>query len=47
MADVPADSHPEEYDRPPIYERPVGGIVRVMERVFRLGMTQRDANKES
>jgi hypothetical protein len=47
MADVTSDSHPTEYDRPPDYNRPVGGIVRVMERVFKLGMKQSDANKES
>ena len=36
-----------EYQRPPQYGRPVGGLVRVMERVLKIGMTQPDANKES
>jgi hypothetical protein len=47
MAEITADSHPTEYDRPQDYKRPVGGIVRVMERVFNQGMTQPEANKES
>lgn len=36
---------PTEYDRPPVYGRPVGGIVRLLDRIFRLGMTQADAIK--
>jgi hypothetical protein len=37
--------HPEEYNRPPVYERPLGGIVRVMDRLIKQGMTQADAIK--
>jgi hypothetical protein len=36
---------PTEYDRPPVYQRPLGGIVRVMERLLNLGMTQAEAIK--
>lgn len=36
---------PTEYERPPVYERPLGGIVRVMERLLKLGRTQADAIK--
>lgn len=43
MADV--IPHPTEYARPPVYERPLGGIVRVMDRLLKLGMTQTDAIK--
>lgn len=46
MAEITPDSAPTEYDRPEDYARPVGGIVRVMDRLFRLGMTQTQANKE-
>jgi hypothetical protein len=44
MADSP---EPREYERAPLYQRPLSGLVRIMERVFKLGMTQTDANKES
>lgn len=47
MAEVPTIPRPEEYNRPPDYTRPVGGIVRVMERIFKLGMTQAQASKET
>ena len=43
MADEIA--HPEEYSRPPVYRRPLGGIVRVMDRLLKQGMTQADAIK--
>jgi hypothetical protein len=47
MADAPTVDHPTEYDRTPLYERPLSGIVRVMERLLKSGMAQRDAVKES
>lgn len=37
---VTSDSFPNEYDRPPVYRRPYGGIVKVMEKVFQDGQTQ-------
>ena len=37
--------HPTEYARPPVYQRPLGGIARVMDRVLKQGMTQADAIK--
>lgn len=43
----PVTQAPEEYDRPPVYQRPVGGIVRVMDRMLKQGMTQQDSLKES
>lgn len=36
---------PTEYERTPVYSRPLGGIVRVMERLLKFGMTQTDAIK--
>lgn len=39
--------HPTEYNRPPVYGRPTGGIVRVMDRLLKGRMTQADALKES
>lgn len=46
MADPITDA-PTEYERSPVYDRPLGGIVRVMERIFKLGMTQANAHKET
>lgn len=43
MAEIAAESYPTEYDRPPVYDRPYGGIVKVMENVFKWGMTQAEA----
>ena len=40
-----ADELAGEYTRPPAYGRPLGGIVRVMDRLIRQGMTQTDALK--
>ena len=40
---ITAESYPTEYDRPPVYARPYGGIVKVLENVFKQGMTQADA----
>ena len=45
MADDARDFSPAEYSREPNYSRPIGGIVRVMDRLFRLGMTQAEAIK--
>ena len=45
MAD-PVTEGTQEYERPPLYERPVGGIVRVMDRLINQGLTQTNANKE-
>lgn len=48
MAELTADSHPEEYGRPPIYGRPRStryhGMPEVTEQVLN-GMTQADAMK--
>lgn len=41
----PTTEAPQEYDRTPVYDRPVGGIVRVMDRLL-TGKTQQDAIKE-
>ena len=40
---VTSESYPNEYDRPPVYRRPYGGIVAVMEKVFKLGQTPEQA----
>ena len=37
----------QEYERIPLVERPTGGLVRIMERLLKQGMTQQDANKET
>ena len=39
--------HPTEYARPPVYLRPYGGIVRVMERQLKDGLTQAQAYQEA
>lgn len=40
---ITADSYPEEYSRPPVYLRPYGGIVRMLEKVFKDGKTFTEA----
>lgn len=45
MAD-PVTEGSQEYERTPLYERPTGGLVRMMERLLTQKLTQRDANKE-
>jgi hypothetical protein len=45
MTDQPTEGT-REYERTPLYERPTGGIVRVMDRLLNQSLTQRDANKE-
>lgn len=45
MADDPRDLSPGEYDRPPVYLRPYGGIVRVYDRLLNQGLTQREAHR--
>jgi len=37
----------DEYGRPPLYGRPPGGLVRVLDRLLRQGMTQANALKEN
>lgn len=44
MADLTADSHPNEYSRPPVYGRPPGGMPELLERVL-AGQTQAEAIK--
>jgi len=45
MADQPTEGT-REYERTPLYERPTGGIVRVLDRLINQGQTQLNANKE-
>ena len=45
MADQPTGGT-TEYERAPLYERPTGGLVRIMDRLLNQGLTQTNANKE-
>ena len=42
----PVTEGTREYERTPLYERPTGGLVRVMDRLLNQGQTQTNANKE-
>jgi hypothetical protein len=45
MADTVTEGT-REYERTPLYERPTGGLVRVMDRQLNQRLTQQNANKE-
>lgn len=47
MAEITRESFPAEYERPPVYQRPYGGIVKVMERQLKDGETQTTAYQEA